>query len=182
MVWLAMNAPEASAAMVVRSNWRASPQCVIKKPPLSMISAVVASLFSSRSLNTSSSSLTSSTSSWGRVAMSCVLRRALGDVLVEQHARDHVQRFKNAFAFVRGAGERGNLHFAIVQQKLHVFNRRDVRQITLVILQNIRNVREVHLQRAEVFFKVLKALNVLGHLFVLRIGDKHDAEIGRAHV
>src|ERR1022692_5034220 len=137
MVWLAMNAPEASAAMVVRSNWRASPQCVIKKPPLSMISAVVASLFSSRSLNASSRNLTSSTRSWGKVAMSCVLRRSLRDVLVQQHARDHVQRFENPLAFVRGGRERRHLHLAIVQQKLHVFHRRDVRQIALIVLQDI---------------------------------------------
>src|ERR1017187_6585029 len=162
-----MKAPDASAAMVVRSYCRASPQCVMRKPPRSMTSAVVASLFSSSSLNDWSSSLTSSSRSWGSVAMSCVLRRSLRDELVQQHARDHVQRLKNALAFVRGRRERGNLNFAVVQQKLHVFHGRDVRQIALVVLQDIGNFVEVQLQRAEVFFEVLETLGVLRHLLVL---------------
>ena len=36
--------------------------------------------------------------------------------------------------------KRGNLDFAIVQQEFHVFDRRDVRQIALVVLQHVRDV------------------------------------------
>src|SRR5438093_4189788 len=106
----------------------------MRKPPLSMISAVVASLFSSNSRSTVSSCWTSSSMSWGSVAMSCVLRRGLGDELVEQHARNHVEGFEHPFTPVRGGGERGHLHVAVVEQKLHVIHRRSVWQIALVVL------------------------------------------------
>src|ERR1035438_7840298 len=77
-----------------------------------MISAVVASLFSSNSRNSLPSRSTSSSIICGKVAMSCVLRSCLANELVQQHARDHVERLKHAFALVRrgaegGAGEHG---------------------------------------------------------------------------
>src|ERR1017187_4233670 len=112
--------------MGVRSNCCASPWLVIRKPPLSMISAVVASLFSSNSRNSLPSRSTSSSISCGRVAMSCVLRSCLADELVQQHARDHVERLKHALALVRRRGEGGDLEVAVVQQKLHVFDRGNV--------------------------------------------------------
>src|SRR5450759_2962778 len=147
----------------------------MRNPPLSMTSAVVASLFSNSSRNSSSSSWISSSISWGNVAMSCVLRSSLADVLVEQHSGDHVQPLENAFTAVRRRGEGGYLHFAIVEQKLHVFSRRDVRKVPLVILQHIRNFPQIQLERFQFFFEVREGLDVLGHLLVLRIGDEHHA-------
>src|ERR1039458_96244 len=99
----------------------------MRKPPLSMISAAVASVFAMNARNVSSHRRMSSSISWGRVAMSCVLWNALVDEFVQQQARDHVQGFKHAFALVRRRVERRHLHFAIVQQKFHVFHRRGVR-------------------------------------------------------
>src|ERR1035441_9061088 len=46
--------------------------------------------------------------------------------LVQQHARDHVERLKHAFALVRRGAERGDLEVAVIQQKLHVFHRGDI--------------------------------------------------------
>src|SRR5882724_10126685 len=130
--------------MVVRSNWRESPRLLMRKPPLSMIRAVVASVFSSRSWSTSSSRWTSSSISWGRVAMSCVLRSSLADILIEQHARNHVERFKHPFTEMRGGTERRNLHLAVIEKEFHVVDGGDIGQVTLVVLQNVRNF--VHIQ------------------------------------
>src|SRR6266568_8416687 len=171
MVWLARYAPEASAAMVVRSNCRESPWCVRRKPPLSITSAVTASLRSKKLRNTSSRRWMSSSSSWGRVGISGVLRRAEIDELVQQQPRNHVQRFKDAFAFVRGGGEGRHLDVAIVQQELHVFDRRGVGQVALVELQDVGDVFDVELEAPEIVREVLKGFDVLAHLFVLRVGD-----------
>src|SRR5208283_4887233 len=124
MVWLAMNAPEASAPMLVMSKSCASPCCVMRKPPLSMISVAIASVLAMNSRNTPSRWRMSSSISWGRVAMSGVLRNALVDEFVQQEARDHVQRLEHALAFVRRGAERRHLHFAVVQQVFHVFHGR----------------------------------------------------------
>src|SRR5207244_12538181 len=109
----------------------------MRKPPLSMISAVVASLFSSNSRSTVSSCWTSSSMSWGSVAMSCVLRCGLADELIEQHAGDHVESFEHPFAHMGGRAEGRHLHFAVVQQKLTIIHRRGSRQIARVILPDI---------------------------------------------
>src|SRR5512145_851314 len=123
--------------MVVRSNWRASPWLVMRNPPLSMIRAAVASLLARSSNSSSSSRWMSSSMSWGREAMSCVLRRSLADELVEQHAGDHVEGFKDAFALVGGGGEGRDLDFAVVEQKLHVFDGSDVGEVAFVVLEDV---------------------------------------------
>src|SRR5208282_882349 len=115
----------------------------MRKPPLSMINAVVASLFVRKSCSSLSSRWTSSSRSWGRVAMSCVLGRALADEFVEQHAGDHVERFKDAFASVGGGGKGRHLDIAVVEQELQVFDGGDILQVTLVVLQNIRNLGQI---------------------------------------
>src|ERR1035437_234127 len=115
--------------MVMRSNCCASPWLEMRNPPLSMISAVVASLFSSNSRSSLPRRSTSSSIICGKVAMSCVLRSCLANELVQQHARDHVERFKHAFALVRRRAEGGDLEVAVIQQELHVFHRGDIRQI-----------------------------------------------------
>src|SRR5258706_1950663 len=147
----------------------------MRNPPLSMISAVVASLFSSSSRNSSSSSWISSSISWGNVAMSCVLRSSLTDVLIKQHPGDHVQRLKNAFTAVRGRTERGDLHFAVVEQKFHVFGRSNIGKIPLVILEHVGNFAQIQLEGLQIVFQVRKGLDVLRHFLVLRIGDEHHA-------
>src|SRR5882724_4995707 len=111
-----------------------------------MISAVVASVFSSNSCNTSSSRWTSSSISWGRVAMSCVLRSSLTDILVEQHASDHVERLEHPFTEMRGRTKRRHLHISVVEQEFHIIDGGDIRQITFVVLQNVRDFGHVELE------------------------------------
>src|ERR1035438_2665139 len=108
--------------MVVRSNCSRSPSLAMRKPALSMINAVVASLFSTSSRNSRSSRAMSSSMSWGRLAMSCVLRTSLADEFVQQHAGDHVERLKDAFALVGCCGKRGHLDVAVIEQKVEVFD------------------------------------------------------------
>src|SRR6267142_637275 len=169
--------------MVVRSNWRESPQLPIRNPPLSITRAVLPSVCASSSRKISSSLWTSSSISCGSVAMilrdpcyhrSSVLGSSLADKFVQQHASNHVERFENAFATV-GAGREGrDLDIAIVQEELHIFNRGDIGQIALVVLKHIGNFLKVQLQGFEIFFQVGEAFNVLGHFIVLRIGDVDD--------
>src|SRR6188474_189824 len=140
-----------------------------------MISAVVDSVLVSNSLRVSSRHWISSSISWGRVDMSCVLRRSLADVFMQQHASDHVQGLENTLATVCCGGKGGHLHFAIVQEELHILHRGSVCQIPLVVLHDVRDIRQVELENPEVFLKVGKTLHVLGHLFVLRIGDEDNA-------
>jgi hypothetical protein len=47
--------------------------------------------------------------------------------------------------------ERRHLHVAVVEQKIHVFHRRGVRQVALVVLQHVRGISaEVELQRFQI--------------------------------
>src|SRR5581483_2048080 len=164
--------------MVVRSNCSVSPRDWIRNPPLSITRAVVASVSVISSPSMTLNCWTSSSMSCGSVAMRLDMSRrlsgTLADELVEQHAGDHVERFEYSFALVSDRSERRDLNFAIVQKKLHVVGRSDIGQILFVVLENIGNVREVQLEGLEVFFQVVEALHVLGHFFVLGIGDKHD--------
>src|ERR1039457_3678521 len=108
----------------------------MRKPPLSMTSAAVASVCRMNSRSASSIRCMSSSISWGRVALSRVLGGALVDEFLEQQTRDHIERFEHALALVRGGIERRHLHLAVVQQIFHVFDRRGVRQVALIVLQD----------------------------------------------
>src|SRR2546428_1726848 len=132
--------------MVVRSNSSDSPLWAMRKPPLSMMRAVVASLLASNSFRTWSSCRMSSSRSCGSVGISRGCAGALADEFVQQQAGDHVERFEDALASVRGRSEGRDLHVAIVEQELHVFHRRGVGQITFVELQDIGNVVHVQFQ------------------------------------
>src|SRR6266496_3479640 len=153
----------------------------MRKPPLSIIKAVVASLRPRNSPNTSSSPWMSSSRSCGKVAMSCVLRNVLVDEFVEQHAGNHVEGLEYAFALVANRGEGRRLHLAVVEKKFHVFHGRGVGQVALVVLQNVRDFVQVELEALEIVREVLKTLNVLGHFLVLRIGDEHNAVHAAQH-
>src|SRR6185436_12651447 len=118
----------------------------MRKPPLSMSRVTVASERDSKSSSAMSSTRMSSSKSCGSDAISLFGARALVDELVQQQAGNHVERFKHAFAFGSDGGKGRHLHVAIVQSKLQVIDRRDIGQITLVVLQDIRNIREVHIQ------------------------------------
>jgi len=110
-------------------------------------------------------------------SFSCVLRlrRVLIDEFMEQQARNHVERLKNAFTFMSGSRKRRNLGLTVVQQKLHIFKRGNIRQIAFVVLKHMRNFIQVELQGSEIVDQILKALHVFRHFFILRIGHKNDA-------
>ena len=109
------------------------------------------------------------------MAMSCVLRRALADEFMEQHARDHVEGLEDAFALVRDRSKGRDLHFAVVEEELQVLDRGDVGEVAFVELEHVRDVRQVEAQALEVVFEVGEALDILRHLLVLGIGDKDNA-------
>src|SRR5207244_13325812 len=124
---------------------RASPWWAMRKPPLSMINAVVASLFSSNSWRTVSNCWTSSSMSWGNVAMSCVLRRGLADKFIEQHSGNHVESFKDPFAQMRAGFKGRHLHIPVIDQEFHIIDRRRIGQIAFIVLEHVRNVGKVQL-------------------------------------
>src|ERR1035441_1422351 len=91
MAWVAQNEPAASAA--------------------------AASLRRNNSSNAPSNPWTSSAMSGGRPGISRGFAPALVDEFVEQQARNHVERFKDSFAFGGHGSEGRNLHLAIVEQE-----------------------------------------------------------------
>src|SRR5438445_13605552 len=99
--------------MLVRSKASASPRCVIRNPPLSKTNAVVASLRRRNSPRIKSSDWMSSSRSWGKVAMSCVLRRGLVVVFVEQLEHDHVEHFEHGLVVMHGGDDGRYLHVQV---------------------------------------------------------------------
>ncbi len=94
---------------------------------------------------------------------------------MEEHARDHIEGLEDAFAFRCGRLERRHLHFAIIENVLQILDRRDIRQVALVVLHHVWDVVEVEVERLQVFLQVAEGLDVLLHLVVLRIGHEDDA-------
>src|ERR1043165_1341693 len=140
---VAANEAAERAARVVVSNWRDSPTCVMRKPPLSIISAALPSHLCSRSSKTRSSSWTSSSISCGSVAMSGGFAITVVNELVQKQARNHVEGFKDPLALVGAAAEGWHFHLTIVEQKIHIFDRSRIGEIALVELQDVGNVGQV---------------------------------------
>src|SRR4051812_30644649 len=179
MAWVASKEPEARAATEVTSNVSVSPFSTRQKPALSVRMAVAASLLDKRSPRAASSTVTSSSRSCGSVCMSPA--GVFVNKFLQQQSRDGVERLENAFAFGGGGFEGRHAHVAIIQQIFHVFDRRDVWQIALVILENVRNRREIEFGAAHIFFEVGEAFDVFLHFVVLRIGDKNDSVDAAEH-
>src|SRR3954464_1415419 len=175
IICVAANDAADSAASVTVSYCWWGPVLVIKNPPLSKSNAMLASLLSSNSSITESISVMSSSINWGNVAILRGFAIGIGDEFVEQEPGDHVEGLENAFALVRGSGERGHLCLAIVEEKIHVLDRSDVGQITFVVLNDVRDLVQIHVEGTEVLLKVGEALHVFFHFLVLRIRDEHEA-------
>ena len=107
--------------------------------------------------------------------MSCVLRDTLIDEFLQQQTRNHIQRLKNALALVGSGAERRHLHVAVIEQIIHVFNRRGVRQIALVVLDDIGDFPEIEFQRAQIVYEVLKALEEARN--AKQIGSSLEAKV-----
>ena len=58
--------------------------------------------------------------------------------------------------------------------EFHIFDGSNVRKVSLVILQDVRNVGEIEFQGFEIVLKVLEAFYVFGHFIVVRIGDENN--------
>src|SRR6185503_11527269 len=147
----------------------------MRKPPLSSSKETLASLFSRSScIARSNSAMSSSISSGsGDISRSSSVRVVYK--FVQEQSGNHVKRFKNALALVRARGEGRYLHFAIIQQEFHVFDRRRVGQVALVVLHHVRNVPQILVQAAQILLEVGETLYVLLHLLVLRVRHEHDA-------
>src|SRR5258706_4072043 len=101
----------------------------MRNPPLSMMSATLASDFTRSSCRARPSSWTSSSMSWGSEGILGGFTIAVVDEFVEQDARDHVERLEDTLAFVGARREGRHFHLPIVEQEIHVFGRSHVRQI-----------------------------------------------------
>src|SRR3954453_2887092 len=121
----------------------------MRKPPLSMMIAALPSHLTSRSCKADSSSWTSSSISWGSVAISRGLPVALVDEFVQEQPGYHVQRLEHSLALVGGTRERWHLRLAVIKQKIHILHWSCVREIAFVKLQHIGNVRQVEIQALE---------------------------------
>ena len=94
---------------------------------------------------------------------------------MKQKARDHVQRLEYAFGIGGGCLEGWHLDLPIVQHEIHVFHRRGIGNVPLVVLHHVRDVIQVQIQRLQVVFKVFEGLDIFLHFLVLRICHEHDA-------
>ena len=63
----------------------------------------------------------------------------------------------------------------VVQDVFEVIDRRDVRQIAFVVLQDVGHIIERHVLLGQVVLEIFETLDVLFHFFPLRIGHENDA-------
>jgi hypothetical protein len=94
---------------------------------------------------------------------------------MKEHAGDHIEGFEDALALAGDAAKGGDLDFAIVEQELHVVDWSDVWEIAFVVLEDVRDIREVEFEGTEILLEVGEAFDVIGHFIVLGIGDEDDA-------
>ena len=68
----------------------------------------------------------------------------------------------------------------VIQEKLHVSKRGRIRQISLIKLQDMRNIGEIQFQSQQVAYQIHEAFSVLEPSFFLGIGHEdysvHTAE------
>src|SRR5579872_2995682 len=146
MACVAQKEPAARAETVMASNDATTPHWLMSGPPLSMIKAIEDSLRTSNSLSTASRRCTSSSINDGSPGIALFLSRRFVDELVQQHSRNHVQRLKYSRAFGGHCGKGWHLYLAVVQQKLHILDGRDVGQIALVVLNDIWNIGNIEFE------------------------------------
>jgi hypothetical protein len=94
--------------------------------------------------------------------------------LLEQKPRDRIERGKHPLARSGDAHEAWHAHLAVVKNEVEVMNWSGIKQVALVVLQNVRDLIDAIALAREVLLEVLEALNVLFHLIPLRVGDEYD--------
>src|SRR5947208_15583188 len=112
----------------------------MRKPPSAATRAAVASLLSRKSRSAVSIAWTSSSMSWGELGIRRGLPSPFGDEFVEEQPRDHIKSLENAFALTGAGFERGDLHIAVIEQELHIFDRGDAWEVAFIVLEHIRDV------------------------------------------
>src|SRR3989454_2449166 len=92
----------------------------------------------------------------------------------ESHAGDGVERVEDSLPFDgRRLEERDSLG-PVVEDELQILHRRDVGQVALVVLQDVRDLVEGALVLAEVGLEVAQALDVFAETLELRVGNEHE--------
>jgi hypothetical protein len=95
--------------------------------------------------------------------------------LVQQNLGDGIQGGENILAGAGDDFEALHTFLSIIQDVIEIVDGCDVRKVTLVVLQDIGEVVERHVLLGQVILEIFKTLDVLFHLFPLRIGYEHDA-------
>src|SRR5688572_133352 len=134
MALFASNEFEASAPSDMVSSFLVLPCSETRKPPSAVSSTDEASDLLRKSAKIALICSTSSSNSSGSVPVielsgDFLLAAGLREQFMEQHAGDHIERLENTIAFGRGRFERRDLHVAIIQEKIHVLDWGDIRQI-----------------------------------------------------
>ena len=65
--------------------------------------------------------------------------------------------------------------FRLFSTIFEIIDRRDVRQVALVVLQDVGDLVDRDVLFREIVLKIFEALDVLLHFFPLRIGHENDA-------
>src|SRR5438552_8440688 len=197
---VAAKEPAASAAMTVTSITSISPHCEITLPPRSITTVRSASVFFKKSPRTPSSVATSSMVGpgsrscgklprfwrgwldWNRDRQWRTLWRfAVLAEFVQQNLRDRIKRREHVLTGARDHFETLQPLFPVVQNVFHVIDRRDIREVALVVLEPARDLFDHQVLKGEVVAEIFEALDVLLHFFPLRIGHENNSVHAAQH-
>src|SRR5712691_4845619 len=112
-----------------------------------------------------------------RITMSCSLTVCplfLPKLADEDHAGDGVERVEHAVTVDRHRLEGRDPPGPPVEEKLHVLERRDIGEVALVVLDDVRDLVDVVAVLAEVLFEVAEALDVPAQPVPLRVGHEDE--------
>src|SRR5215510_244163 len=168
-----LKAPAARGEMETVSSARLAPVIARSCPPRSMSSASVAPDSPRNVVRTAL--IRSASPSW--MTMSCsltVLPLFLSEFAHQNHAGDGVEGVEHAIATDGHRLEIRNLPSPAVEHELHVLERRDVGEVALVVLDDVRHLVQVVVVLAEVLLQVAEALHVLPQPVPLRVGHEHE--------
>src|SRR6266852_8737109 len=114
--------------------------------------------------------------SWMTVSRSFIVPPAPASELArERHAGDGVERVEDPLPLEGGGLEGRDPPGPAVEDEFQILHRRDVGQVSFVVLQDVRNLVEGALVLAQVGFEIPQSLDVLAHTLELRVGDEHEA-------
>src|SRR5439155_18856925 len=102
-------------------------------------------------------------------------------VFVQQSLRDRIKRREHVLTGARDHFETLQPLFPVVQNVFHVIDRRDVREVALVVLEHTRDLFDHHVLKGEVVAEIFEALDVLLHFFPLRIGHENNSVHAAQH-